>query len=125
MMEEPIAVGRFNTTGVANIHEIVGNINRSIIILQDAGHEHMAEILKEIGRAAIMDPVLKKRVCQATIESLRTLAWEASLPCAQRHLGIVRAALEYIPVLLSDSLDVLNYYRVHLDDLREFFGISK
>jgi len=125
MMEEPIAVGRLNNTGVANIHDIVGNINRSIIILQDAGHEQMAEILKEIGKAAIIDPDLKKRACQATIESLRTLAWEASLPCAQRHLGIVRAVLEYIPILLSGSPDTLNYYRVHLDDLREFFGISE
>jgi hypothetical protein len=51
------------------------------------------------------------------------LGWEASLPSAERHLGIVKAELAYLPMLLHSDLNVLNYFQAHSNDLRHFFAI--
>ena len=121
---EPITIDTSDRTGISNIRWIVRNINQSITLIQDSGDEQVAEILKEIGKAVINSPRVEKQAGQAVIESLRTLAWEASLPSAERRLGIVKASLAYIPMLLSMDLDTLNYFEVHLGDLRKFFNIS-
>ena len=123
-MAEPINVGTYNFTGIANLHEIVGSINQSIILMQNGEDGQIAEILKDIGEAVIKSPRMDKNACQAAIEILRTLAWEASLPSAERQLGIVKADLAYMPVLLSRNPDVLNLFEARVGDLRKFFKIS-
>ena len=67
---------------------------------------------------------MDKYACQAAMEILRNLAWEASLPSAERRLGIVKADLAYIPMLLSTNPDVLNCFEAHQAELRNFFNIS-
>ena len=123
-MAEPITVGAYNLTGIANLREIVGSINQSIILMQNGRDGQIAEILKDIGEAIIASSHLDKNACQAAIEILRTLAWEASLPSAERQLGIVKAELAYMPVLLSRNPDVLNLFEARLGDLRKVFKIS-
>lgn len=121
---EPIAVGSYNLTGIANIREIVGSINQSIILMQNGRDEQIAEILKDIGGAIITSPHMDKQACQTAMEILRTLAWEASLPSTERQLGIVKAELAYMPVLLKTNPGVLSYFEACLADLRKFFKIS-
>ncbi len=117
----PIIIRSPKATGITNIREMVGDINRCVHRIKSAGDERIAEILTEIGQGILADPRLDNQTRQETIENLRTLAWEASIPSAQRQLGVVKAALAYIPSLLRMSPDVLNYF--HLRDLRRFFGI--
>jgi len=121
---EPVTVGSYNLTGIENIREIVGRLNQSIVLMQNGRDEQIAEILKDIGEAIIRNPQMDKYACQAAMEILRNLAWEASLPSAERRLGIVKADLAYMPMLLSTNPDVLNYFEVHQGDLRNFFNIS-
>ena len=123
IIAEPIAVGSYNFTGIANIREIVGSINQSIILMQNGRDEQIAEILKNIGRAIITSPHMDKQACQAAMEILRTLAWEGSLPSTERQLGIVKAELAYMPELLSTDPDVLSYFEARLTDLRKFFKL--
>jgi hypothetical protein len=124
IIAEPIAVGSYNLTGIANIREIVGSINQSIILMQNGRDEQIAEILKDIGGAIITSPRMDEEARQTAMEILRTLAWEASLPSAERQLGIVKAELAYMPVLLKTNPDVLSYFEARLGDLRKFFKIS-
>ncbi len=119
-----IAVGALNLTGIANLRQIVDDINQCIDLIQDSGDDRIAEILTEIGKGILQDPRLENQARQEVMENLRLLAWEASLPHMERHLGIVKAALAYIPSLLTTSLDIFNYFTVHSGDLRTFFDIS-
>ncbi len=120
----PITIGALNLTGIANLPKIVNDINRNIDRIQNAGSDQIAGILREFGQAILADPRLERRERQATIETLQRLIREAAYPAAKRHLGIVRGALAYIPMLLSTSLDTFNYFQVHLADLRKFFDVS-
>jgi hypothetical protein len=119
----PITIGTLNVTGIANLRQIIGDINQSIHRLQDAGGEKIAEILKDIGQAAVADPRLEKRERQATILMLRTLAHEAGVPTEERQPELVKAAIANIPSCLIGSLEILNYFLAHLEDLRKFFDI--
>jgi alcohol dehydrogenase class IV len=101
----------------------VGDINQSINQVQNSGSQEMAEILGKISNAILSDSRLKPQDQQEAIENIRTLAQEAGLPSTNRKLGIVKATLAYIPSLLSASTDILNYFQVHLEDIRRFFGI--
>ncbi len=120
---EPITIGTLNLTGIENLPKVVNQINQSIDRIQSAGDEHIGEILREIGQAVIVDSRLEKGARQAIVMILRTLAHEASLSPAKRNPEVVKTTLAFIPALMDTSLDVLNYFHVHLDDLREFFGI--
>jgi hypothetical protein len=120
---EPIGLGTYNLTGIGNIREIVGSINKSIILMQNGRDEQIAGILKDIGKAIVTSPHMDKQACQTAMEILRTLAWEASLPSEERQLGIVKAELAYMPMLLSTTPDILNYFEAHSEDLRKFFKI--
>jgi len=120
----PIIIG-LDVTKIENLPKVVDEINQSINRIQDAGSEKIAQILKEIGQAVVSDSHLDNRVCKVTMEILRILASEASLPSADREPEIIKTALACIPLLQSTSLDILNYFKVHLDDLREFFGIPE
>ena len=122
---EPVSIGTLDIQRITNIHHIVGIINQSITLIQNTGNEDMAVALKEITQTIVMTSRLEKHVRQTTIEILRTLAWEASLPPAERQLGIVKAALAYIPLLLSASPDILNRFQPHLGHLRKFFDIPE
>jgi hypothetical protein len=95
--------------------------DRCVNRIQNAGCKQMAEILSEIGQQVLADSCLENQARQETIESIRTLAWEASLPSAERDLEVVNAALAYIPSLLIPSLPIYNYFQGHLQDLRKFF----
>lgn len=53
---EPITISTSDVTGIANIREIVDDINQSINQLQKVGNEWIAEILKEIGQAYYRSP---------------------------------------------------------------------
>jgi hypothetical protein len=119
----PIIIGKLNVTGIANLREIVNDINQSIDQVQNAGNEQIAEILREISQAVITDPRFEKQPPQATIETLRTLAREASLAPEKRHLGTVKFGVAYLSLMLNTSLNVLDYLQVHMADLRKFFGI--
>jgi hypothetical protein len=119
---KPITVGVYNRTGIANIREIVGNINQSIILIQNGGDDQIADILKDIGEAVITDPSMEQHARQTAIEILRMLAWEASVPPAERRLGMAKAALTFMPMYLSPH--VLNYFGAHVENLRKFFKIS-
>ena len=121
---EPIIIGMLNVTGIPNIREIVDDINQSIDQIRNARGERIAQILRELGQEILTDPRMDNQARQETIENLRTLAREASLPSAQRQLGAVKDALASIPSLLSTSLNIRNYFQVHLGDLRGFFGIA-
>ncbi len=120
---EPITIGTLNLTGIETLPKIVDQINQSIDQIQSAGDEHIGEILREMGQAVIADPRLEKRARRAIVIILRTLAYEASLSPAKRQLEVAKTALAFIPPLLDTSLDVLNYFHVHLDELRQFFGV--
>ena len=120
---EPITISTSDVTGIANIREIVDDINQSINQLQKVGNEWIAEILKEIGQAVITDPRLENQPRQATIKTLQNLAHEASLPSAKRRLGDVKFGLAYLSLMLNTSLNALNYLQVHLRDLKRFFDI--
>jgi len=87
------------------------------------GHKELAQILKELTQALIANPSLGSRERKEAVENLHTLAGEASAPQEQRKIGTVKAALGYLPGLLSASTDVLNYFQVHLVDIQRFFGI--
>lgn len=119
----PISIGTLNVTGIANLGEIIGDINQSINQVQSAGSEEIANILKELSQAVIGDPKLEKQNRQEAIENIRTLAEQASIPEGQRTMGVVKAALLYIPSLLSASTDVLNYFHINLEQIKRFFGI--
>lgn len=118
----PVTIGTINVTGILNIGEIVGDINQSINQVQNAGSERIAGILKEITQAVLIDPKLEVQARQDTIENIRTVAQEASLPRERRKLGPVKAALAYVPSLISASTDLLNYFQIHAEDIRRFFG---
>ncbi len=120
---KPITIGTVNTTGIANLREIVDDINKSLDHLQKVGNEWVADILREIGQAVITDPRLEKQPRQAIIETLQSLAHEASLPPGKRQLGNAKFAIAYISLMLDTSLNALNYLKVHLGDLKKFFGI--
>ncbi len=120
----PITIGALNLTGIANLRQIVDDINQCIDLMKDAGDDQAAEILTEIGRGILTDARLEKQACQEALENLRMLAWEGSLPGVERHIGVVKASLAYIPSRLITSLDTFNYFQVHLADLRSFFGVS-
>ncbi len=120
----PITIGALNLTGIPNLLQIVDDINQCIDLMKDAGDDQPAGILTGIGQGIITDARLEKKACQEALENLRMLAWEGSLPDVERHLGLVKAALAYIPSLLVTSLDTFNYFQVHLAELRTFFGIS-
>jgi hypothetical protein len=63
--EEPIAVGSYNLTGAANLRQIVSSINRSIILIQNGRYEHIAEILKDIGKAIVTSPHANEYACHS------------------------------------------------------------
>ena len=119
----PIIVGELNVDGIANIREIVYDINQSIDQVQNAGDERIAGILKELGMVFVRDPRLQKRVRRAIIESLRTITREAALAPAERRLRVVELSLRYISILLIANRDILHHFEAHLEDLRKFFGI--
>jgi len=123
-ISEPISVGSYNLTGIQNIREIVGRINQSIVLMKNGRDDQIADILKDIGEAIIRSPQIDTHSCQTAMEILRNLAWEASLPSADRRLGIVKADLAYMPMLLGTNPSVLNCFEVHQGDLRNFFNIS-
>lgn len=118
---DPINVDALNATGISNFRDIVSNINRSITLIRDNGDGQIAKALEELGQLVVIAPCLEHSR-QAIIEALRTLAWEASLLPAQRQLGIVRAALDYIPLLLGVHSDVLFLCQSQLENLRGFFN---
>ncbi len=120
---EPITIGTVNITGIVNLLEIVDDINKNLDQLQRVGNEWVADILREIGQAVIMDPRLRNQPRQATMEVLQTLAHEASLPPANRQFGNVKFAIAYISLMLDASLNALNYLNVDLADLKKFFDI--
>ncbi len=120
---KPITIGTVNTTGIADLQGIVDDINQSLDRVQKVGNEWVADILRELSQAVITDPRLKTQPRQATIETLQSLAHEASLPPGKRQFGNVKFAIAYISLMLDTSLNVLNYLKVHLTDLKKFFGI--
>ncbi len=120
---KPITLGTLNVTGIPNIHEIVRDINQSIERMQNTRGERIAEILRELGREILTDPRMDKQEGREAIENLRVLAQEASLPSAERQLETIKDALAHVPSSLIASLDIFNYFQVHLEDLRRFFGI--
>ncbi len=107
-----------------DISEAASDINRCILRIQ-GDTEQVARILREIVQGILTDPGLNNRARQEIMENLRTIAWEASLASTQRQLGVVKAALAYIPSLLSQDIDVLKHFQGHLWQLRTFFGIAK
>ena len=119
----PISIGTINVTEILNIDSIVGDIDQSINLVQNAGSEQIAGILKETAQAVLADPKLEVHTRQEALENIRTIAQEASQPKEGRKLGVAKAALAYLPSLLSASTDVLNYLQVHMEDIRRFFGI--
>ena len=101
------------------------DINQSIDRIQNDGGERVAEILKNVVQSAISDPTLGENICGLIIKTIRTLVHQADLSPAERQLGVVRGALTYISMLLPVHPAILDYFQLHLDDLREFFGISE
>jgi hypothetical protein len=120
----PITIDTINVTGILNFDNITGDINQSINQVENAGSQQIADILKEIALAVLADPKLEGQARQDAIENIRTIAQEAALEPQRRKLGTVKAALAYIPSLLSAATDVLNYFKIHVDEIRRFFGIQ-
>jgi hypothetical protein len=119
-----IAISPFQIGGVANFGDIVHDINQYIDLIHSAGDEKAAQILTGIGKGILTDPRLDNPTRKEAMENLQLLAWEASLPFADRRLGVVKGALAYLLVLLTSSLDALNCLHKHLADLRAFFDIA-
>jgi hypothetical protein len=109
----------------ANLDMAADDINRFIDRVQNAGNKRIAKILREIGQAVFTDSRLEKEARRTTIEILRALSWEASLPPAKRRLEIVKVAFTLVCVLPDTGLDVLNSFDAHLEELKKFFGIPK
>ncbi len=122
---ESISVAIPHVSEIADLPILVYEINQSIDRIRNAGSEGIAEILREISQAVVIDPNLRQRIRQSTMEILRTLASEASLPPVQRDLRIVNSHLLIIPALVDSSLDILNYFYMHLAELERFFGIDE
>ncbi len=120
----PITIGSFHAPNLADFGKALGQINQYVKQVQNAGSEGIAEILRVIILEVITDPRLEGKARWKAIKNLRTLAREASLHPAKRHLKTVRGALATIPRSLITSLDIFSYFQVHLADLRKFFNIS-
>jgi hypothetical protein len=91
-MDKPglIPISRLDGSEIANLFEIVGDINRCIVQLQNDGDEQVAEILRDIGVKVLMDPRMAKKERRQAIRNVRKLAWEASLPSKERKAGTAR-----------------------------------
>jgi len=121
---KPSAIGMLDVSEIDGLHQILDDINHSINRIRNAGGDGTAEILKNIGQAALSNRFWDRQIAGLTVVTLRTLANEATLPPAERRLGVVRGALTYMSMLLWTSRDILEYFETHLADLRKFFGIS-
>ena len=120
---QPITIDTPNVNEIANLREIVDDINQCIDWIQNTGGERVAEIIREMGQRILTGSRLEKQALHVVMENVRMLAWEASLPREDRRLRATNAALSYIPPLLITSLDVLDYFQAHLEDLKKFFDI--
>jgi len=121
----PISISTLDVQKIANLYQIMDDINQSFARIQNDVGERVAEILKNVIRATIGDPGLDENICSLIIRTIRTLTHQADLSPAERQLGVVRGALTYISMLLPVHPSILDYFQLHLDDLREFFGISE
>ncbi len=85
-----IPISRLNVTEIANLHDIVGEINRCIIQLQNEGDAQVAEVLRDIGLKVLTDPRMEKRERKKAIKNVKKLAQEAIVPSRIRKPGAVR-----------------------------------
>lgn len=121
---DSITIKTLNVTGIANFGTIEGDITQNLSLVRNAGSQQIADFLEDLTQKVLADSCLERQNQQEAMENIRTISQEASLPAENRTIGVVKAALTYIPSLLSASVNLLNYFQLHLEKLKAFFNIA-
>jgi len=80
---------------------IISNVDSTITILNQQGNTELADVIKQLTEAIIINGEMKKETKDETLEAVQTLAQEALAPKEKQKKGVVKALLTHIAGALS------------------------
>lgn len=106
-----------------NLGEQVGTINATINSITNHGPDasKLADALSKLLNAVSNDPDLSESQKQEALDLVGTIADQAKLPIEQRKPGTLRAALSYLPTVLSSAASSIKIWEAVGPHLTRFF----
>jgi hypothetical protein len=109
-------------SGTVNFGEIIGNITSSVKTLgEQPSTRKLAEAIDGLTKAVQDDSVLSLELRTEALQNVKTLGTQATLSPPQREPGIFKAALKYIPTLLSSTVSGINIWEKFGPTIEAFF----
>lgn len=111
-----------NTITSLNLGTVLGDMVTSIGSLEHSGHEQLAQAITRLTEAIARDESLGPER-REMIESLSTIAEQATVPAEKRKLGVVKTLLNGLGASLRLGADTAKIWDVVGPQISGYFGV--
>ncbi len=109
-------------SGTVNFGEIIGNIASSVRTLSEQpSTRKFAEAIDGLTKAVQDDSLLSPEDRTEALQNVKTLGTQATLSPPQRESGVFKAALKYVPMLLSSTVSGIKIWETFGPTIEAFF----
>src|ERR1035437_1350768 len=107
-----------------NLGEQIGTINATVNVIASQGTQgaELAAALRSLTESIGADPKLTDTLKKEALEAVETIADQANLPTEQRRPGVFKAALSYLPTVLSATVASIKIWETVHPVLTAFFA---
>lgn len=86
-----------------NLGEQAGTINATVNVIETQGGADLATAFRTLIDGILSDTELSEAQKKEALETVGTIADQARLPAEQRRPGVFKAAIAYLPTILSTT----------------------